>query len=59
MKLAAPEGVKRVVLIQHSVYHLFDNSYLVDAVKRHPQRFRVVGMVDDHAREPGAAMRVC
>jgi predicted TIM-barrel fold metal-dependent hydrolase len=57
MKLAAPEGVKRVVLIQHSVYHLFDNSYLVDAVKRHPQRFRVVGMVDDRAREPGAAMR--
>src|SRR4051812_43788331 len=27
MKLAAPQGVKRVVLIQHSLYHLFDNSY--------------------------------
>src|SRR5687768_5671131 len=37
MAVAEPEGVKRVVLIQHSIYHLFDNSYLVDAVKRHPQ----------------------
>jgi predicted TIM-barrel fold metal-dependent hydrolase len=57
MKLARPEGVGRVVLIQHSVYHLWDNSYLTDAVKRHPKRFRVQGMVDDHAKEPGAAMK--
>lgn len=57
MAVAEPEGVKRVVLIQHSIYHLFDNSYLVDAVKRHPARFRVVGMVDDEAPEPAAAMR--
>ena len=57
MKIARPEGVGRVVLIQHSVYHLWDNSYLVDAVKRHPKMFRVQGMVDDHKPEPGAAMR--
>lgn len=57
MKIASAEGVERVVLIQHSVYHLFDNSYLVDAVKRHPQRFRVVGMVDDHQPEPGKEMK--
>ncbi|MFO0803847.1 MAG: amidohydrolase family protein [Gemmataceae bacterium] len=57
MKLARPEGVGRVVLIQHSQYHLWDNSYLVDAVKRHPKLFRVQGMVDDHAPEPGAAMK--
>jgi predicted TIM-barrel fold metal-dependent hydrolase len=56
MKLARPEGVGRVVLIQHSVFHLWDNSYLIDAVKRHPKRFRVQGMVDDHAADPGAAM---
>jgi hypothetical protein len=56
MAVARPQGVERVVLIQHSVYHLFDNAYLVDAVKRHPTRFRVVGMVDDHAAEPGPAM---
>lgn len=57
MAVARPEGVGRVVLIQHSVYHLWDNSYLLDAVKRHPKRFRVQGMVDDHAAEPGAAMK--
>src|SRR5262249_47925173 len=57
MAVARPEGVGRVVLIQHSIYHRFDNSYLLDAVKRHPQRFRVVGMVDDHQPQPGAAMR--
>ena len=56
MKLARPEGVGRVVLIQHSVYHRWDNSYLLDAVRRHPKAFRVQGMVDDHGREPGAAM---
>uniref|UniRef100_A0A7C4QPM1 Amidohydrolase n=1 Tax=Schlesneria paludicola TaxID=360056 RepID=A0A7C4QPM1_9PLAN len=57
MALARPEGVGRVVLIQHSVFHLFDNSYLIDAVKRHPTRFRVVGMVDDHQPQAGAAMK--
>ena len=57
MKLARQEGVGRVVLIQHSVYHLWDNSYLLDAVKRHPKLFRVQGMVDDHGKEPGAEMK--
>ena len=56
LAIASPEGVTRVVLIQHSIYHLFDNSYLVDAVRRHPQRFRVVGMVDDLQPKPGEAM---
>jgi predicted TIM-barrel fold metal-dependent hydrolase len=54
--VARPEGVGRVVLIQHSVYHRFDNSYLLDAVRRHPRTFRAVGMVDDRGPEPGAAM---
>lgn len=57
MAIARPEGVERVVLIQHSVYHLFDNSYLVDAVKRHPTRFRIVGMVDDHRTDAGEAIK--
>ncbi|HVK09211.1 MAG TPA: amidohydrolase family protein [Gemmataceae bacterium] len=57
MKIARPEGVGRVVLIQHSVYHLWDNSYLLDAVRRHPKTFRVQGMVDDHKPDPGAAMK--
>jgi predicted TIM-barrel fold metal-dependent hydrolase len=57
MKIARPEGVGRVVLIQHSVYHLWDNSYLLDAVRRHPKTFRIQGMVDDLKPEPGAAMK--
>jgi len=57
MAIARPEGVGRVVLIQHSVYHLFDNAYLVDAVRRHPKLFRVQGMVDDHQPHAGAAMK--
>lgn len=47
MAVAMPEGVGRVVLIQHHPYHGFDNSYLIDAWKRHPDRFRIVGQIDD------------
>ncbi len=57
MAIARPEGVGRVVLIQHSVYHLFDNSYLIDAVRRHPKLFRIQGMVNDHQPHPGEAMK--
>ncbi len=57
MAIARPEGVGRVVLIQHSVYHLFDNSYLIDAVRRHPKLFRVQGMVDDHLPHAGDTMK--
>jgi predicted TIM-barrel fold metal-dependent hydrolase len=57
MSIARPEGVGRVVLIQHSGYHLFDNSYLLDAVRRHPKLFRIQGMVDDHQPHAGAAMK--
>jgi len=57
MAIARPVGVSRVVLIQHSIYHLFDNSYLVDAVRRHPKLFRVVGMVDDSKPGSGEAMK--
>ncbi len=57
LSIALPLGVGRVVLIQHSLFHLFDNTYLTDAVKKHPQRFRVVGMVDDRKPSPGAEMK--
>lgn len=50
-------GVRRVVLIQHSVYHAYDNSYLVDAARRYPGIFSVVGMVDERKGDPGAEMR--
>ncbi|MDA1016182.1 MAG: amidohydrolase family protein [Planctomycetota bacterium] len=52
-----PFGVDRVVLIQHHTYHGWDNSYLVDAARRFPKRFRVVAMVDDAAPHPDVAMK--
>jgi len=55
--VARPEGVRKVVLIQHSIYHGFDNTYLVDAARRYPKEFRVVGMVDDHQNHPDVDMK--
>lgn len=56
-KLAEPEKVGRVVLIQHSVYHLFDNSYLLDCWQRFPGRFSLVGMLDDAQPNCGTTLR--
>lgn len=47
LAVARPHGVGRVVLIQHHPYHGFDNSYLVDTWKKHPDLFRIVGQIDD------------
>jgi predicted TIM-barrel fold metal-dependent hydrolase len=57
LKLAEPEGVGRVVLIQHSIYHAFDNTYLTDCAKQHPGRFVVVGMLDDTQPAPDKKLR--
>ena len=57
MAIARPEGVGRVVLIQHTWFHGFDNSYLIDAWHRSPHLFRVVGMIDDLRPNCGIAMR--
>ncbi len=57
LEVARPLGVHRVVLIQHHIYHGFDNSYLIDETARRPQTFRVVGMIDDLQPEPEAKMR--
>lgn len=57
MQVAAPEGVDRVVLIQHHTYHAWDNSYLIHAAQQSPKRFRVVGMVDDTSERPDTKMR--
>lgn len=57
MTIARPHGVGRVVLIQHTPFHGFDNSYLIDAWRQHPDVFRVVGMVDDLRPYCGRAMK--
>ncbi len=46
IELAAKSGVGRVVLIQHFPYHGWDNSYLLDSIKKYPGRFCAVGMID-------------
>lgn len=57
LKLAHAVGVGRVVLIQHTLYHGYDNTYLLDAAKAYPGTFAVTGMVNDAKPNPGQAMR--
>lgn len=47
IETASKEGVSRVVLIAHNIYYRYDNSYMIDAAKQHPGKFRIVGMVDE------------
>ena len=54
---AKKENVSRVVLIAHSKFYAWDNSYMTDSAKKYPGRFRIVGMVDDSKPKPDAAMR--
>ena len=50
METASPHGVSRVVLIQHTVYHSKDNTYLIDTIAEHPGRFSGVSWIEP-ARE--------
>ena len=51
-----PAGVGRVNLIQMS-YYGFDNRYMLDMIKLHPDRFVGTAIVDPLGAEPGKAMR--
>ena len=51
-----PNGVSRIVLIQMSFYR-YDNSYMLDTMRRFPGVFGGVAIVDAHSADPGAAMR--
>lgn len=53
---AKPCGVGRVVLIQMSFYG-FDNSYMLDTIRRHQGVFSGVAVIDDSAADPPAEMR--
>lgn len=57
LQQAEPVGVGRVVLIQHSIYHGFDNTYLIDCARRLPGRFVVTGMIDDTQPHPEVKLR--
>jgi predicted TIM-barrel fold metal-dependent hydrolase len=50
-----PAGVARVVLIQMSFYR-YDNSYMVDCIRKWPKVFSGVGIVDESSSDPGKAM---
>src|SRR5690606_18679686 len=45
-------GVDRACLVQRATLYGYDNSYVLDAVARYPQRFRPVAVLD--AQDPAA-----
>ena len=57
LTLIGGHGVSRVVLIQHHKFYGFDNRYMTDATRLNPERFRVVGMVNDQEPNPDTTMR--
>ena len=57
LTLMGRHGVRRVVLIQHHKFYGFDNRYMTDATGLNPERFRVVGMVNDLEPNPDTTMR--
>lgn len=55
LETCRPAGVGRVNLIQMS-YYRFDNSYMLDMIKLHPDRFVGTAIVDPLADDPAKAM---
>jgi predicted TIM-barrel fold metal-dependent hydrolase len=49
-------GVSRVVLIQMSFYG-YDNRYMLDAIRKHPEMFSGVAVIDQNGRDPSAEMK--
>jgi predicted TIM-barrel fold metal-dependent hydrolase len=56
LALARPCGVDRIVLIQMSFYR-FDNSYMLDTIRRFPGVFSGVAVIDVNGKDPAAEMR--
>jgi predicted TIM-barrel fold metal-dependent hydrolase len=57
IETASKEDVSRGVLIAHNIYYRYDNSYMIDAARQHPRKFRIVGMIDETKPDPGQEMR--
>lgn len=51
-----PVGVNRVVLIQMS-YYVFDNSYMLDAIRQNPGVFSGVAVIDEDVERPDQRMK--
>ena len=56
LRHAKASGVGRVVLVQIS-YYKFDNSCLLDVIRKQPETFSGIAMVDWNAPRPDDAMR--
>ncbi|MCC7086247.1 MAG: amidohydrolase [Pirellulales bacterium] len=56
LELCIPLGVDRIVLIQMNFYG-YDNSYMLDSIRRHPGVFAGIAQVDEHGTDPAAEMR--
>lgn len=52
----AAVGVNRTVLIQMSFYG-FDNSYMLDSIRKFPGKFAGVAVIDQNGRRPDVEMR--
>lgn len=55
LSIAQPVGVRRIVLVQMSFYGT-DNSYMLDAMKRHPSVFSGIAVVDYDSPSLGEEM---
>lgn len=56
LALCIPLGVDRVVLIQMNFYG-YDNSYMLECIRRHPGVFAGIAQVDEHGADPAAEIR--
>ena len=56
LALSQPLGVSRIVLIQMNFYG-FDNSYMLDCMRKYPAVFSGIAQVDEHGADPAAEMR--
>lgn len=57
LAVAKKHDVGKVVLIQHHPLHGWDNSYIIDSVKKYPKNFRAVGMINYALPKPGEKMK--
>lgn len=56
LKLCEPEFVRRILLIQMSFFG-FDNSYMLDCIKKRPKQFRGVAIIDHDSANVSDQMR--
>lgn len=47
LAVVKPNGVDRVVLIQHAPLHGYDNSYILDCARKRPDTFSAVAMINE------------